>query len=70
MDLRCSCGESLRIPDRLLRKHIRCPGCGSTLGATVPPGPDRPPETADQGIAHGPAGLAQMVVASVNGVHG
>ena len=51
MDLRCSCGKTLRIADRLLGKHIRCPGCGAKLLADLSQVPDRPPEPTDHGIA-------------------
>jgi hypothetical protein len=31
------CGRKLRVPEELLGKKVKCPGCGSTFDAQAPP---------------------------------
>ena len=63
MDVACSCGKTLHVPQRLLGKLVRCPGCGATIRAVASevvedkgsPAPQSEPSSRGEKLAPHPA---------------
>ena len=70
LDIECSCGKRLRVPDTLRGKQGRCPACGKVLTVPDEPVPTLQPVTEGwiPGKRYQPHELVEHVMPSVVGI--
>lgn len=63
IQIKCQCGKSLNIPDALVGKAVKCPGCGTVIKVPAKPGSAAAAKTAP---AAKPATAARSAPAASN----